>query len=85
MIDSSHICEILISLSVSLSPFFKAVWALGNIAGDSPEYRDRVLECDALSYLLLQLGEGSKLSMRRNATWTLSNFCRWVKLFNLTS
>jgi hypothetical protein len=54
----------------------QAVWALGNIAGDSPQCRDMVLQSGALSSLLMQLRENSKLSMLRNATWTLSNFCR---------
>jgi Armadillo/beta-catenin-like repeat len=54
----------------------QAVWALGNIAGDSPKCRDLVLEAAALLPLLEQLKVNSKLSMLRNATWTLSNFCR---------
>lgn len=54
----------------------QAVWALGNIAGDSPQCRDFVLQHNALPPLLEQLKESSKLSMLRNATWTLSNFCR---------
>ena len=54
----------------------QAVWALGNIAGDSPKCRDLVLEAGALMPLLEQLKDNSKLSMLRNATWTLSNFCR---------
>eukprot|EP00271_Cylindrocystis_brebissonii_P017114 TRINITY_DN430_c1_g6_i1.p1 TRINITY_DN430_c1_g6~~TRINITY_DN430_c1_g6_i1.p1 ORF type:complete len:534 (-),score=123.11 TRINITY_DN430_c1_g6_i1:916-2517(-) len=54
----------------------QAVWALGNIAGDSPKCRDLVLGQGALMPLLAQLNENSKLSMLRNATWTLSNFCR---------
>nr|GMD07283.1 importin subunit alpha-4 [Ipomoea batatas] len=54
----------------------KAVWALGNVAGDSPTCRDLVLGHGALLPLLAQLNEHSKLSMLRNATWTLSNFCR---------
>eukprot|EP00850_Spirogloea_muscicola_P012412 SM000080S22927 [mRNA] locus=s80:167969:177407:- [translate_table: standard] len=54
----------------------QAVWALGNIAGDSPKCRDLVLSNGALMPLLAQLNENSKLSMLRNATWTLSNFCR---------
>jgi len=53
-----------------------AVWALGNIAGDSPRCRDLVIQYQALGPLLAQLQEGSKMSMMRNATWTLSNFCR---------
>lgn len=54
----------------------QAVWALGNVAGDSPSCRDLVLSQGALMPLLAQLNEKSKLSMLRNATWTLSNFCR---------
>lgn len=54
----------------------QAVWALGNIAGDSPPCRDLVLRADAMNPLLQQLHQNSKLSMLRNATWTLSNFCR---------
>lgn len=54
----------------------QAVWALGNIAGDSPTCRDFVLQQGALRPLLTLLGDSRKLSMLRNATWTLSNFCR---------
>jgi importin subunit alpha-1 len=54
----------------------QAVWALGNIAGDSPRCRDLVLQSQALMPLLGQLTESSRVSMLRNATWTLSNFCR---------
>jgi importin subunit alpha-1 len=54
----------------------QAVWALGNIAGDSPSCRDYVLSQGALKPLLALLGDSRKLSMLRNATWTLSNFCR---------
>ncbi|OVA02574.1 Armadillo [Macleaya cordata] len=54
----------------------QAVWALGNVAGDSPRCRDLVLGHGALVPLLGQLNEHAKLSMLRNATWTLSNFCR---------
>ncbi|KAG5023821.1 hypothetical protein JHK85_020163 [Glycine max] len=54
----------------------QAVWALGNVAGDSPRCRDLVLSHGALVPLLAQLNEHAKLSMLRNATWTLSNFCR---------
>ncbi|KDO32844.1 importin subunit alpha-1b [Saprolegnia parasitica CBS 223.65] len=54
----------------------QAVWALGNISGDSPTCRDLVLQSGALMPLIQQLTENAKQSMLRNATWTLSNFCR---------
>ncbi|KAL8544949.1 hypothetical protein ACS0TY_005232 [Phlomoides rotata] len=54
----------------------QAVWALGNVAGDSPNCRDLVLASGALIPLLAQFNDQAKLSMLRNATWTLSNFCR---------
>ncbi|KAI3788803.1 hypothetical protein L2E82_01581 [Cichorium intybus] len=54
----------------------QAVWALGNVAGDSPKCRDLVLAQGALNPLLSQFNEHAKPSMLRNATWTLSNFCR---------
>eukprot|EP00921_Rhytidocystis_pertsovi_P013081 GHVQ01021209.1.p1 GENE.GHVQ01021209.1~~GHVQ01021209.1.p1 ORF type:complete len:535 (+),score=67.01 GHVQ01021209.1:128-1732(+) len=54
----------------------QAVWALGNIAGDSPSCRDMVLQARGLAPLLLLLHDHSKFSMLRNATWTLSNLCR---------
>ncbi|OSX70689.1 hypothetical protein BU14_0690s0003 [Porphyra umbilicalis] len=54
----------------------QAVWALGNMAGDSPACRDEVLKQGALMPLLSQLTGNSKITMLRNATWTLSNLCR---------
>jgi hypothetical protein len=54
----------------------QAVWALGNIAGDSPQCRDFVLNNNAMNPLLYNLNQSAKISMLRNATWTLSNFCR---------
>lgn len=54
----------------------QAVWALGNIAGDSPKFRDLVLGHGIVQPLLSVFNPDSKLSMIRNATWSLSNLCR---------
>ncbi|KAF8080468.1 hypothetical protein N665_0940s0004 [Sinapis alba] len=54
----------------------QVVWGLGNVAGDSTQCRDYVLECGAMMPLLAQLNEHSTLSMIGTVTWTLSNFCR---------
>jgi hypothetical protein len=64
-------CNLLLSPSDDVR--MQAVWALGNITGDSPANRDLVLQAGALQPLLQQLQGSSKLSMLRNATWTLSN------------
>merc|ERR1712151_267139 len=54
----------------------QAVWALGNIAGDSPNFRDLVLQSGGLNPIMAVLRESEKTSMMRNATWALSNLCR---------
>ncbi|WOL12163.1 importin subunit alpha-1a [Canna indica] len=54
----------------------QAVCALGNVACDTPTYRDLVLDNDALIYLSQQLNENTKPSMLRNVAWTLSNLCK---------
>merc|ERR1712087_943497 len=54
----------------------QAVWALGNIAGDSPNFRDLVLQSGGLHPIMRIVGETGRPSLMRNATWTLSNLCR---------
>ncbi|XP_075164343.1 karyopherin alpha1 [Haematobia irritans] len=54
----------------------QAVWALGNIAGDSPSCRDHLLNSGIMQPLLHVLSTTERLTMIRNAVWTLSNLCR---------
>ncbi|KAH0863636.1 hypothetical protein HID58_080847 [Brassica napus] len=49
---------------------------LGECCWRLAKLQEPCLSCGALIPLLSQLNENSKLSMLRNATWTLSNFCR---------
>lgn len=55
----------------------QACWALGNIAGDCSDMRDRVLNLGVMRDTLnLLVDQGSRLSLIRIATWTMSNLCR---------
>ncbi|KAE8676684.1 Importin subunit alpha-1 [Hibiscus syriacus] len=54
----------------------QAVLALGNTAAYSPECRAVVLGHGALMPLLAQLNEHANLTMLRNSTWALLNFCK---------
>ncbi|ETO16456.1 importin alpha 1 subunit-like protein, partial [Reticulomyxa filosa] len=65
----------LLKNSVDMETVDQAIWGLGNIAGDSSPLRDKVLHSGVVSYILKNLNELPEM-MKRNAVWTLSNFCR---------
>lgn len=61
----------------------QAVWAIGNIAGDSPELRDEVLNHNIVPILTSRLDIELSLparkqhpSLMRNAVWAIANICR---------
>lgn len=54
----------------------QCAWCLGNIAGDCTKYRDMILKQGALEPLLQNITQPENISLLRNCTWTLSNFCR---------
>ena len=65
-------------LSAAAAPVREqAVWALGNIAGDSPGCRDLCLSTsNLLAGLMQQVHAGSEVSMVRTVAWAVSNLCR---------
>lgn len=54
----------------------QSAWCLGNVAGDGAALRDIVLSHGALPMLLANITQPASLSLLRNCTWSLSNFCR---------
>jgi len=52
------------------------VWALGNIAGDSPQMRDFVIMHNAVPVICQVLSTAQNVSTFRQGVWTMSNLCR---------
>jgi importin subunit alpha-6/7 len=53
----------------------QSAWALGNIAGDSLEYRDLVIASGAIPRFASLESKGS-IAILRNVSWAISNLCR---------
>jgi importin subunit alpha-6/7 len=56
----------------------QAVWAVGNIVGDSPANRDMMVIKHAVDLVIALIDPklSPPISIIRNVTWCLSNFCR---------
>lgn len=54
----------------------QSLWALGNVAGDSPDSRDLLLSSpDMVRYMVDKVATTQDLSVLRNGSWALSNLC----------
>ncbi|CAD6194868.1 unnamed protein product [Caenorhabditis auriculariae] len=54
----------------------QAVWALGNIIGDGPHFRDYCLQLGILQPLLSFIIPDIPIGFLRNVTWVIVNLCR---------
>ncbi|KAF2076195.1 hypothetical protein CYY_002495 [Polysphondylium violaceum] len=74
----------LVPLVKLLSPNSKAmedlkeqcVWAIGNITGESPKYRDEALYLGVIDHLVDFASKTKVLNSLRIISWTISNLCR---------
>lgn len=56
----------------------QALWAVANIAGDSAQLRDYVIECDGVNALMALVNrlDDLEVSCARTLAWAFSNMCR---------
>ena len=54
----------------------QAVWALGNIIGDGPHYRDYCIRLGIVQPLLKFVTPQIPIGFLRNVTWVIVNLCR---------
>ena len=54
----------------------QAIWGLGNIAGESAEYRDLIIETHAIELLINVISSTDSLDRIKPAVWALGNICR---------
>lgn len=54
----------------------QALWAIGNIAGDSPQNRDLVLREGGLLNLSELVINSMNKNIIKHGTWAISNLCR---------
>lgn len=69
-----HLARLLLSSSPDVRE--QCAWCLGNVAGDSTQCRDVVLNAQALGPLLKNILQPASPSMLKNCVWSLSNMCR---------
>lgn len=62
--------------SSSMNVCEQAVWALGNIIGDGPHFRDYCIELGIVDPLLKFVRPDVPLNFLRNVTWVMVNLCR---------
>lgn len=69
-----HFLELLRSPSLNVCE--QAVWALGNIIGDGPHFRDYCIQLGIVEPLLKFVAPEIPLNFLRNVTWVMVNLCR---------
>eukprot|EP01155_Anaeramoeba_flamelloides_P052146 Anaeramoba_flamelloidesc42659_g1_i1.p1 GENE.c42659_g1_i1~~c42659_g1_i1.p1 ORF type:complete len:265 (+),score=37.36 c42659_g1_i1:203-997(+) len=54
----------------------QSIWAIGNIAGDCAEFRDKVIENGVVFNLINIIESNPRIEILKSTTWALCNICR---------
>lgn len=58
----------------------QAIWAIGNIGGDSVKLRDSIIQKNGVSMILKLVDKSTHKSLLKRAAWAISNICRGTPL-----
>ncbi len=58
----------------------QAIWAVGNISGDSAQFRDQLIEAGAVQAVIHLINITKNRSNIIHSAWVLSNLCRGTPL-----
>lgn len=58
----------------------QAIWAVGNISGDSAEFRDMLIEAGAVKATIHLINVTKNRNNIIHSAWVLSNLCRGTPL-----
>lgn len=54
----------------------KAIWVIGNLAGDNISTRDKIIKMNCIENIIFFLKTADRIQLVKNCIWALSNFCR---------
>lgn len=54
----------------------QAIWAIGNLAGDSIKIRDKIIQKKGLEKIIKHFSTAERITLIKHSVWAISNFCR---------
>lgn len=83
-IVNCNVIPLMVQLLVENRPGIadQAIWGIGNLAGDSPNIRDKVIDEGGVDAVIHFINNTTNQNNLTQAAWALSNLCRGDPLPN---